>query len=61
MRGENQAKANVMEPPAEIELVQESSVPTTSRHHQRKLLAQQAEELVTAVVESPEVWKSAMA
>ena len=62
--GEAQAKANisnVMEPPATIELVQETSVPLLTRRQSRKLLAQQAEGLVTAVVETPEVWKSAMA
>jgi len=49
-----------MEPPAKLEFVQEASVPITSRH-QRRQMAQQAEVMVDAVVDTPEVWKSAMA
>jgi len=58
--GENQAKANVLEPPTPLVFVQEASVPYTS-HNQRRQLAQHHEELIEAVIDTPEVSKSAMA
>ena len=61
LHGEEQMKANVLEDPSPVKFAETESVPVYSRHHQRKMLAQQASQAVTQIFDTPEVWNGAMA